>query len=654
MIRLFLFLSILLTGLSYSMGQSTEFEFGKISYDELRMKNYARDTAARAVVLKERGEAFIQNYGEYNLMFVHHLKIKIFKKSGLSEANFSIPLYKSKGKTEKWISLQASTFNLEGNSWKESTLNPKSYFVDKVDNHYDFIKFTLPDVRVGSVIEIKYSLESPYFYNFHEWNFQGDIPKILSEYKAKIPGNYEYFISLRGYQKLSKNSSSLIKDCFTPGGSNADCVLYEYAMENIPAFVEEEYMTSKNNFLSSIHYELMQVRYFDGRVDKVTKEWKDVVGELKADENFGAQLKKGRSILTDPVLKAIGQEKDPMKRAELVYDFVKNSYRWNENFGKYTEKGIKKAFIDKTGNVSDINLSLAAALQIADLDAYPVIISTRENGLATELHPVMSDFNYVIVQVFVNAQPFLLDATDPLLPFGLLPIHCLNGKGRIIKQESDWVELKYKGKQKTAISLSLGLNDSGMFKGQLSNQYQEYDGYEYRKKVLSHSNQMEYVSELQTKMGGEISHYELVGLNDFENTLIEKYDLLLPGFDKSNADILYFDPFLFHRWETNPFKASERFYPVDLGAPIDHTYTLSLQIPEGFELDDRPENIAIALPRGGGKYLFNISIQGNKLSLTNLIQLNKSLYGPDEYPYLKEFFSRIIQSQQLQLVFKRK
>jgi hypothetical protein len=53
------------------------------------------------------------------------------------------------------------------------------------------------------------------------------------------------------------------------------------AMRNIPAFVEEDYMTARSNFLAAVHFELSEIVYFDGRTDKLTQEWKDAENELR-------------------------------------------------------------------------------------------------------------------------------------------------------------------------------------------------------------------------------------------------------------------------------------------------------------------------------------------------------------------------------------
>lgn len=270
-------IALLLTSLSIAaVAQQYGFPFGKTLFDELTMTTYERDTSASAVVLNEFGNAYIESEN-YNLIFNYHVKIKILKKDGLSQADIAIPLYKSaSGKKEEIKDIKASTFNLVNNRIEESSLDVRNVFTEDLNKYWDQKKFALPNVRVGSVIEIVYTIESPFIFNFRKWEFQADIPKIQSEYWARIPGNYVYNITLKGFLKLTKNENSLISKCITIGSGynagSADCAQYKFAIKNVPAFIEEDYLTAKSNYLSAINFELSEIRHFDGRVDKITKE----------------------------------------------------------------------------------------------------------------------------------------------------------------------------------------------------------------------------------------------------------------------------------------------------------------------------------------------------------------------------------------------
>lgn len=651
-------LIFLITFLSTTLIAQTQngFPLGQVTYEQLDMRMYPKDTSANAVLLDEFGEAYIDNGGDNNLILEYKAKYKILKKGGLEEANFRIPLYKD-GQRKQFIQrVVATVYNVENNAIVTSKLGTKDIFTTNVSEHWEEVTFTLPGVVVGSVFEVFYVLESPFLFNFWPWKFQSHLPKVKSEFWARIPGNYVYNIAFKGFLPLTVNQSSIVKDCFTPGRYVAECALYKHMIKDVPAFVEEDFMTAKSNFISAIDYELSEIRFFDGRVVKYTKTWKDVDTELITDENFGKQIKKARSIHEKRMLPFAKSQSDPIQLAKEVYDYIKDYYQWNGQYGKYAAQDAKASFDSHTGSVGDINLALVGALQAAGLNADPVILATREYGLPHQLFPVISEFNYVVAQVNLNGEKIMLDATEKLLPFGMLPERCLNGKGRLISrqvEESTWVDIRPLQKKTKRISLDLNLTKES-FTGTLVIVSDGYEAFERRKKILSEESEQLYAKKIQDKnIDFEISEYGTENLNDLTKPLTEKMQIKM-NLDDTGGQQLYLSPFLVDRWASNPFKSSQRLYPVDFGAPVETTFHLSLNYAAPYKLEENLENSAYTLPANGGRFLLSASTLENKVTVTSMLTLNKMVYNSNEYPGLKELFNRIIESHNSQLVFSKK
>lgn len=635
--------------------QDNGFRFGEVTNQDLKLALYEKDTAATSVVLREFGEAYIDNYQDNNLLFEYHVVIKILKQQGLRYADVEIPLRKHEGRFESIREVKASSFNLENGSKWETKMDVKNVFTENISKYWDQKKFAIPNVRVGSVIEIKYTLESPFIYNFRTWEFQTDIPKISSEYWATIPGNYKYNMRLKGYFPLERNETEVIRDCFTPGhGKKADCARYKWGLSNIPAFVEEDYMTAKTNFLSAIHFELLQVDRFDGTKNKVTTEWKEVELELRQENRFGIQIKRGDDIVGKQITDIVVSETDPLQRARKIYDFIKYWYQWNEVYGIYSEFGIKKAFEKKTGNVGDINLSLVAALKYGKLNVEPMILSTRSNGLPTDLFPVISDFNYVIAKLDINGKTYLLDATDDFLPFGLLPERCLNGQGRALgEKESYWYPLVAEEKGKTIHELNLVLQENGTFKGTIQTTYFGYDAVDERKIIAGYASPEEYIRHLDdVHKTFEISKGLVSNTEELSSPLSVKLEVTIDG--DGAAQHILFNPYLLDRWKKNPFRSNERLYPVDFGVPKQEILLLSLDYPSTFELTEIPQKVGLALPNGGGRYIVDVKNEGNKLSVNSSLLIAKPIFTSEEYHYLKELFNHVVATQQNDLLISKR
>ncbi|MDO9594628.1 MAG: hypothetical protein Q7J19_06515, partial [Lutibacter sp.] len=403
---------------SYSQ-KNTEYTFGVLKNEELNLKTYNLDTVANALVLYESGHTVFKIKSDKVIISTkHYKKIKIFNREGYKHASFSIRLYNNKTGFESVDEIKAITHN----HLNKTFLSKSEIFEEKVSENWKEVKFTMPNLKEGSIIEVEYTLETPFKFNLTGWEFQSDIPKIFSQYKASIPGNYFYNRKLNGYLKLKTNSSTIKKDCFSiPGNAgSANCEEVTYVMENIPAFEVEEYMTDKENFISKIKFELSEFLWFDGSKEKYTTTWEAVDREFKTDKNIGGQFKKNK-LFIDKLPTEIKLLNSDLEKAKAVYSFIQDHFTWNNKYGIFGNINLKEAFENKVGNVGEINISLINALKAAGLKGELILLSTRENGFPTKLHPVITDFNYIIAKVTIDNKTYLLDATNKLAPFGLLP-----------------------------------------------------------------------------------------------------------------------------------------------------------------------------------------------------------------------------------------
>ena len=60
------------------------------------------------------------------------------------------------------------------------------------------------------------------------------------------------------------------------------------------------------------------------------------------------------------------------------------------------------------------------------------------------------------------------------------------------------------------------------------------------------------------------------------------------------------------------------------------------------------------MPDKGGRFITDFQQSDHMFIFSHITQFNRSIYSAGEYPYLKELFNRIIQSEKAELVFKKK
>jgi hypothetical protein len=91
-----------------------------------------------------------------------------------------------------------------------------------------------------------------------------------------------------------------------------------------------------------------------------------------------------------------------------------------------------------------------------------------------------------------------------------------------------------------------------------------------------------------------------------------------------------------------------------MGMASEDRYVITLHLPAQYTVETPPQSIAMSIPNNGGKYITSYEPGDNSFSFVYLTQFTKSVYGAEEYPYLKEFYNKIIQSQKTEMVFKKK
>lgn len=656
MARISLFFTLLLFTFS---SQAQDFPFGQMDLSEVTMTNYSKDTNAAAVVLKEFGMARISNNEGNKLIFEYHVKIKVFNSQKFRRGDVVIPLHKEDSEDFETVrNIEGVVFYLDENGGaKKAELEKKNIFKENASKYVDLTKFAMPNVRDGCVLEYKYEIETPFIFNFHPWEFQWEIPKIYSEYVALIPAAYGYNVSLTGPYQLTRNKSELLRDCFQPGGGiKIDCSKMSYIMEDIPAFIEEDFMTSPKNFISAINFELSEIFMPNGNKRKITKDWKDIDDILKKHQDFGKQVKRDE-LFKDRLIPVLENKNTDLEKANAVYDYIKGWFKWNNYYGKYSNDGLKKALESRSGNVGDINLSLVSALHAAGLNADAVVLSTRDNGMVNKLYPIISDFNYVIAKVDIEGKSYFLDATEPLMPFGLLPLRCINDQGRVmsIDKPSVWIDLVASQKKSRVNILNLKLQDDGKIRGTVVNYSSGYEAYNKRRDIKKFNSIEEYVEDLDERMPKmKIISHNIVNVDSLQKTLGETYEVEIEAYDNLDKDHFRFNPFFINQLTENPFKLEERSYPVDLGAPSDSRIMLTMDFPDSYEIISKPENKAISLPNKGGRFINSMDVKENKFEFLGNTQLEKSIYHAEEYHYLKELYNQIIQLQKTEIIFKKK
>jgi hypothetical protein len=332
---------------------------------------------------------------------------------------------------------------------------------------------------------------------------------------------------------------------------------------------------------------------------------------------------------------------------------VKTSVKWNNYKGYSCNDGVKKAYKDKTGNTAEINLMLTAMLRYAELNANPVLVSTRDNGIT--FFPSRTAFNYVIAAVETPEGLILLDATEKYSEPNILPFRDLNWVGRLIRKDGTSIEVDLMPTivSKELTSMNVVLKSDGSAEGKLRKQFTNHKALGFRKENLA-TNKDNYLEKLENNNNDiEISDYVRENDLDLSKPIVETFAF------KDTKDIevidgkIYVSPMLYLVAKENPFKQEVREYPVDFGYPKQERYNININIPEGFVVESMPKSLNIATGENVGSFKYAIANTENSIQIVITKDINASIVQADFYPVLKDFYQQMTDKQNEKIVLKK-
>jgi len=671
-IAFYLALSLLVNMGIYS--QKSPENFGKNIDKQLRNEVCPIDSSAGAYVIFDHCFVdFDYSHGFFWEMY-RHIRIKILDKSELDQASFSIPIYKNPSGEEKVLNLKAVSYNLKDGKIINSKIGQKEGITEERSEHWNLFKFALKNVEEGSIIEISYKLKSPFAMYLRDWNFQWDIPVLHSEAYIRIPEYFEYNQNLRGYfsltvsEEFQENGSIMITQKgeipnnigpnqirSAPSSQKIEYMVNtkHYVANNLPALEEEEFVDNMENYRSSIEFELSYSK-INTTVTSYTTSWDAVTETLMGANYFGLKLGKVGFAKND-VENLIANHTDKRDLMEAIYTFVQGKVKWNGLTGLTYDGPLREVYISESGRAADINFILINMLREAGFNAFPVALSTRQNGVTLPAFPTLDGFNYMIALVILDDENILLDASSSFCPPGVLPIRCLNGRGRIIdKKYNSWIDLEPKGKFKEMTMYDLSIDEMGGFSGNVVTSSNEYASIRYREQVeeaLSIDKMMEDLEE--SNPGMDVISHEITGLDSPFGPTRSILEIKIGAQSEYMGDMIIFNPLLYEKISSNPFKLENREHPVNYTYLRDYKYIFKYIIPDGFEVESLPDPLVIANTDKSARFVYSASQIGNIVNLTVMLNINKVVFIQSEYKDLKEFYNQLVAKEAEQIILKK-
>lgn len=612
-------------------------------------------------------------------------RMKILTAAGRDRANIEIPYYAGRqvvsGLEVRLVPPQGPPQPFTGQVFDKTAIRYRRYRIG-------LKSFAVPDVKPGSIIEFRYKLvpdedassgneedlaeslqvagkpeegglpKNKEFLSFPatRWELQDDLFTLRARYEYISYPRIGLFFD--GPCRISWVSHKLVHAQPVIKGSRV-----ELELSNVPAFEEEEFMTSPEAEQMSV-----DIFYLDRRITESEEFWRrESEVWQKAVERFigepGKVAAKAREMA--------GEEGNPATRLRKIYDGVQ-ALRNLSYEKRLTRKQMKEQRIKSNHGVSDVlergygvrsdlTRTFVALARAAGFEAEAVRVSNRDDKLfRINLLSFYDQMDSEAAMVKLGDRTLLFDPATPFCPFGL--VHWSRSNAAALRRSDAppafFTTTVYDPDLAlTQREVALKLDAAGALTGTVRT---TYTGHEALVRRLEHlrddaeARKKDFERELADILpaGAAVTLTGLEHAEDSTPALVVRYDVSIPGLATAAGDKVLLPVFPLGGAGRYPFRHSERHYPVYFPYPFREFDDIRIELPAGFVPEVRPA--AHKTQDDFSDYSLACADEGNgKLHVQRDLTIRKSYFAVDQYAAVKSFYEAARAADGEQIVLTR-
>lgn len=656
------FLGLLLLSPKSMTAQTPDYKYGKISTDELNMKTYEPDTSAVAITLYKIGNTrFDYMTSDFGIRSTFTHRIKILKPEGKSYADVIIPFFvsnNSNGNQDKITNITATAYNLVNGKIEKSELSKKYIFEEKSSTSWRIMKFSIPNVKEGSVIEYRYTYQSGTPYFIKSWIIQEAIPVCHAQYQINIPEYFIFNMESKGYEEIAREqTNSTFSFSYSPNNTgspsniNANCTITTLTSNNLPAFKEEPFMWCPEDFRTAIEFELSGTQYPGSGFQSYSTTWDKIRETLKEYDGFGKYLN-----LKNPYEQEMKQlnlnELSAEEQIRALFKFLKKHIKWNNEY-RLTGEDIPQSIKQGSGSNANLNFIFMSMLRSANFTCNPLLLRLRENG-TLPIRPTIDRLNTFIIAVYLpDDQIIYVDVSTENGDINLL------SPTLMVKQavpfdnsyQKDMVDLCKIGNHFTEQEINAVIHPDGSITGKRLSRHNGLNAILYKHALKTEKDSIDTMHKTEEKYNIKISSCTTSHSHEISTSCYETLEFTSEAI--LNDDYIYINPMLFPDETTNHFTHVSRKYPVEFPYAQITSLKTHLQLPEGYVVESLPKSIKMVMNGREMVLLYSVIQKGNMLHTTYNSAITKLMFLPTEYSEIRTFWEAMISKNNEQIVLKK-
>jgi transglutaminase-like putative cysteine protease len=589
---------------------------------------------------------------------VEHVRhvVKILRPQGRDEAMIHVGF----DKETKILTMNVWSIGPDGH---EYAMKDKDYsdhgYQDAGDGFEDdmFRVAQAPGGDPGGIIAYEYEQRMRPYVTEKTWYFQEEIPHLSQSFTLELPPGYTFATTWANHPAVE--------------GADLERQHWRWEMNGTPAIdLDRVPMSPAPESLAgrmTVHYAA------PGLATSTDNTWKGI-GE------WYSQLSKDR-LVASPEIATKAQElaagkSDFYDKTEAIAEFVQTQVRYfaiEVGIGGYQPHAAADIFRHRYGDCKDKATLVSAMLSTVGIHSALMIVDTERGVIDPESPSLVGNHAIAAIEVpegyssprlhsVVTAKSgrryLIFDPTWEKTPFGQLE-HGLQGSYGILMEGSDSqiIQLPVLDPVLNTVrrTATFHLASDGVLKGTVTEK-RFGDLSESRREVYSTGDakqQMEFLDhaldrDFTTFTASDIKVENVDSLNkDF--TL--SYSLSADRYAKTMGSLLMVRPRVLGSLVMNT-DHKQRTVPINLGETMQATDEYSIELPEGYVVDEMPD--PVKLDMGFAAYQSGFEVKGDMLHYTRTFTVRQVTLPADRYADVQKLAGIIAADEEGRAVLKKK
>lgn len=633
-------------------------KFGKITPNDFTSPAETADTTADAIYIYNIGETTFKYLADHAILSTKvRVRMRILTEKGRDYANQAVVINssakKANAENDQVRNISAMSYNLENGQVTKTEMQRKYVNQETVDERTCRIKFAIPDVKVGSIIEYQYTIDSPRYTYLPSWYLQANEPVAYSYYDVTFPEWFLYNVESRGECKFNLTKANATVHLNVNGKAyNIDGVRYIIEGYDLPSLKNEKYVWCTNDYATRLDFELQGVQIPGELYKNYTNSWDDVREFLSVSADYKSFLKIKNPLVEEMQSMSLEGMTVPDKASKL-FTLLQSKMKWNKNYSITCDSPLK-AYKNGQGSNAEMNFIYMSMLRDAGIKCTPLLLRLRNRGRLPITHPSIDKLSTFVVAITDDSGSlYFADGSAEHGDINVLPRQLLTeGVPFDAKFTTDNI-LNLADLTGTSVTQLIQgiISPDGKFAGSRRVTFTGVNALGVKDAYHNAEDSIAFVNKIEESEGIRVKSLWMKGINGTGRSVI-----MQNAFEKQftlTGNMLYVNPMVIRDVSSNPFTNAQRSLPVQFPFLETRKYIVEFTVPDDYTIESLPENASYTLGNDC-EVQIQVASNGNTIKTQYVFITGNTFIEVSRYKELQDFWQHVMDVNSKKIILKKK